>query len=193
MAKNILMIVGDFSEDYEVMVPYQALLMIGHIVHAVCPNKKSGEKIATAVHDFVDEHQTYLERQGHNFTLTYDFDKVNLKDYHGLVLPGGRGSEYLRLNKTVIDYVEYFLKNDLPIAVICHGVQLLTPSPLIKGRNLACYPACQTEVKLAGANYQDKAADDVYIDKNIVSAVAWPGHPKWIRAFLELLGTSIKL
>jgi protease I len=189
--KNILMIVGDYSEDYEVMVPFQLLSMVGHNVHAVCPNKKSGEKIATAIHDFIDGSQTYIELKGHHFQLNKTFDEVNLKDYHGLVLPGGRGAEYLRLDKKVLDYVEYFFKNNLPVAAVCHGVQILTPIESIKGRNMTGYPACQTEVKLSGSTYQEVAVDDCYVDGNLVTAVAWPGHPKWLAAFLKLLGTGI--
>ena len=184
------MIVGDFTEDYEVMVPFQALTMVGHNVHTVCPGKKSGEQIATAIHDFEKGLQTYLERRGHNFTLNYDFDQINLSDYHGLILPGGRGSEYLRLNDRVIEITEYFLKNNLPLGAICHGIQILTPCSLIKGRKVTCYPTCQTEVKLSGGIFEEKDYGDVTVDGNLITAVAWPGHPKWLSEFLKVLGTS---
>ena len=190
-AKNILMIVGDYSEDYEVMVPFQALLMVGHNVHAVCPNKKSGEKIATAVHDFVDGCQTYIELKGHYFALNKTFDEVKLEDYDGLVLPGGRGAEYLRLDKKVLEYTEHFFTKNLPVAVVCHGIQIISAIESIKGRNVTCYPACQTEVKLSGSTYKEVGVDECVVDGNLVTAVAWPGHPKWLAAFLKLLGTGI--
>ena len=51
MSKKILMLVGDYAEDYETMVPFQALQMIGHQVDAVCPDKPKGDYIMTAIHD----------------------------------------------------------------------------------------------------------------------------------------------
>ena len=193
MAKNILVLVGDFTEDYEIMVPYQMLVMIGHNVDVVCPNKKKGDKIQTAVHDFSAEHQTYTEKLGHMFALNKTFDEVNPADYQGLVIPGGRGCEYIKLNPKVVEIAEYFLKNQLPIAAICHGVELLTECPSMKGRKSTCYFTVQNSLKLTGNTYIEKEVDDIVIDGNLVTGVAWPAHPKWIRAFLELLGTKISL
>ena len=189
VAKNILMIVGDFSEDYEVMVPYQALLMIGHNIHTVCPNKKSGDKINTAVHDF-EGHQTYTEKLGHLFALNYNFDDVNVYNYDALIIPGGRACEYLRLDKRVLEICEFFLKNNKPLASICHGLQILICCPSFKNRIVTSYPACSPEVNLAGGIYKEVGVDEAVVDGNLVTAVAWPGHPKWLRAFLNILGTS---
>src|SRR6185503_10859611 len=117
--KKILMLVGDFVEDYEVMVPFQALLMVGHTVHAVCPGKKAGEKVRTAVHDFEGD-QTYSEKRGHDFTLNARFDAIDTARYAGLIIPGGRAPEYLRLNADVLRIVREFAEADKPIAAICH-------------------------------------------------------------------------
>ena len=97
MSKSILMIVGDFAEDYETMVPFQMLDLTGHEVHAVCPEKEAGDTIKTAIHDFEGD-QTYTEKPGHNFALNATFDEVDAADYDALCLPGGRAPEYLRLN-----------------------------------------------------------------------------------------------
>src|SRR2546427_9869211 len=123
-AKKILMLVGDFVEDYEVMVPFQALLMVGHTVHAVCPNKKAGERVRTAVHDFEGD-QTYSEKPGHNFTLNATFSEVKAADYDALWIPGGRAPEYLRLNEQVVQIVRHFAETNKPIAAICHATPLL--------------------------------------------------------------------
>jgi len=180
------MIVGDFVEDYEVMVPFQAIQIFDHEIHAVCPNKKKGDYIKTAIHDFEGD-QTYTENSGHRFCLNYDFDSVKVEDYDGIIIPGGRAPEYLRLNENVIKMTSYFIKNNKPIAAICHGVQILTATNELKGRTLTCYPACLTELKLTGAEYADIALEDAYVDNNIVTAKAWPAHTNWIKKFLEIL------
>jgi protease I len=190
MSRNILMLVGDFAEDYEVMVPFQALLAVGHTVHAVCPGKKAGEKIRTAIHDFEGD-QTYTEKRGHDFTLNAAFDDAKPESYDALVIAGGRAPEYLRLDERVLDVVRHFFKEDKPVAAICHGAQILTAAGVVKGRKVSAYPAVGPEVKLAGAQYADVAIDQAVIDGNLVTAPAWPAHPAWLAKFFEVLGTRV--
>jgi protease I len=190
-AKRILMLVGDFVEDYEVMVPFQALQMVGHTVHAVCPNKKSGDKVRTAVHDFEGD-QTYSEKPGHNFALNATFESVKASDYDALVIPGGRAPEYLRLNEAVLQTVRHFAEANKPIAAICHGAQLLAAAEVLVGKRCSAYPACAPEVKRAGGHYVELAADEAVTDGNLVTAPAWPAHPRWLAEFLKLLGTKIE-
>lgn len=185
MAK-ILMITGDFTEDYETMVPFQILLAAGHKVDAVCPDKASGETIATAIHDF-EGHQTYTEKPGHNFTLNATFDEIVVQEYDGLVIPGGRAPEYLRLNSRVIEMVQYFFNNKKPVAAICHGAQLLVAAEVLKDRKCSAYPACSPEVKAAGAQYADIEMDQAITDGNLVTAPAWPANPAWMAQFMALL------
>ena len=190
MAKKILMLVGDYCEDYEVMVPFQALQMVGHEVHAVCPGKRKGEKIRTAIHDFEGD-QTYSEKRGHDFALNATFDDVRLEDYDALLNAGGRGPEYIRLNGKVIESVQYFAKSDKPIAAICHGAQVLTAANVVKGRKVSAYPAVAPEVRAAGGQYAEIALDAAITDGKLVTAPAWPAHPKWLAQFLAVLGTKI--
>ena len=189
-AKKILMITGDFTEDYETMVPFQALLMVGHTVHAACPGKKAGEQVLTAVHDFEGD-QTYSEKPGHNFTLNAEFDTLRAEDYDALVIPGGRAPEYLRLNPKVIAAVQHFATAKKPIAAICHGAQLLAAAGVLAGRSCSAYPACGPEVKAAGGSYADIPVDKAHVDGNLVTAPAWPAHPDWLAKFLAVLGTRI--
>ncbi|MEX0794592.1 MAG: DJ-1/PfpI family protein [Pirellulaceae bacterium] len=191
-AKKILMIVGDFVEDYEVMVPFQMLQMVGHQVHAVCPDKQAGQTIATAIHDF-EGHQTYSEKRGHNFQLNASFDEVDPDTYDALVIPGGRAPEYLRLNQRVLDIVRAFESAKKPIAAVCHGPQLLATAGVLKGKGCSAYPAVGPEVTAAGGTYIEASEnfDNAHIDGNLVTAPAWPAHPKWIKAFLDVLGTQI--
>jgi len=191
-AKKILMLVGDFVEDYEVMVPFQALQMVGHTVHAICPEKKAGEQVRTAVHDFEGD-QTYSEKPGHNFTLNAAFDVIKASEYDALVIPGGRAPEYLRLNKKVVSIVQHFAESGKPIAAICHGLQLLATAGALKGKSCTAYPACGPDVNAAGGNYVLIDVDKTYVDGNLVTAPAWPAHPQWLAKFLELLGTKIEL
>ncbi len=191
-AKRILMLVGDYAEDYEVMVPFQALLMVGHQVEAVCPGKKKGDRCPLAIHDF-DGDQTYLERPGHKFTLNADFDSVKPDAYDALVIPGGRAPEYLRLNPRVIEIVQAFDRAKKPIAAICHGPQLLATAGVLKGRSCSAYPAVSPEVTLAGGMATSTPIDGVHVDGNLISAPAWPAHPAWLAAFLKALGTRIEL
>ena len=188
--KKILMICGDYCEDYETMVPFQALLMVGHTVHAACPGKKAGEQVRTAIHDFEGD-QTYSEKPGHNFTLNATFNHIKAEDYDALVIPGGRGPEYLRTYPAVVAAVRHFFDANKPVAAVCHGAQLLAGAGVLKGRTCSAYPACRAEVELAGGTYADIAVDQAHTDGNLVSAPAWPAHPAWIAQFLTVLGTRI--
>lgn len=190
-AKKILMLVGDFVEDYEVMVPFQALQMVGHRVDAVCPGKKAGESVRTAVHDFEGD-QTYSEKPGHGFKLNATFTEVRPEAYDALVIPGGRAPEYLRVNEQVLQVVRHFAERGKPMAVICHGVQLLTAAGLVSGRSCSCYPACAPEVKSGGGRWMDVGFEKAHVDGNLVTAAAWPAHPDWLARFLEVLGTKIQ-
>ncbi|MGG4603439.1 DJ-1/PfpI family protein [Paenalcaligenes sp. Me131] len=192
MAKKILMLCGDYCEDYETMVPFQTLQAVGHRVDAVCPGKKKGESIATAIHDFEGE-QTYSEKRGHNFVLNADFDAIQAADYDALVIPGGRGPEYLRLNPQVIAIVQHFFVEDKPVAAVCHGAQLLAAAKVLNGRTCSAYPACRPDVELAGGRYADIAVNAAITEGNLVTAPAWPAHPEWLAQFLKLLGTKITL
>lgn len=190
-AKKILMIVGDFVEDYETMVPFQALKMVGHTVHAICPAKRAGDWVHTAIHDF-DGAQTYSEKPGHRFTVNRDFDDVQPEDYDALVIPGGRAPEYLRLNQRVLDIVNHFMSAGKPVAAICHGLQILSAAGCVSGRACAAYPAVGPEVNAAGGAYVDIDIDAAHVDGNLVTAPAWPAHPAWLAKFLEVLGTRIE-
>jgi protease I len=190
-AKKILMLVGDFVEDYEVMVPFQALQMVGHTVHAVCPGKKAGDKVRTAIHDFEGD-QTYSEKPGHNFTLNATFAEVRPEDYDALVIPGGRAPEYLRLEMQVLAAVRHFTEARKPIASICHGAQLLAAAGAVKGRACSAYPAVGPEVTASGGRYVELAMDAAHVEGNLVTAPAWPAHPQWLARFLEVLGTRIQ-
>lgn len=192
-AKKILFIVGDFVEDYEIMVPFQMLQMVGHICHAVSPGKGPGEAVATAIHDF-EGHQTYTEKPGHNFALNADFESIRGEDYDALVLPGGRAPEYLRLDQKVIDLTQHFAAENKPIAAVCHGPQILAAAGVLKDRACSCYPAVSAEVIVGGGNYVDASEtfDNAHTDGNLVTAPAWPAHPAWMRQFLQLLGSTIE-
>jgi protease I len=190
--KKILMLVGDYVEDYEVMVPFQALLMAGYTVHAVCPDKKAGEVIRTSIHDFEGD-QTYSEKRGHNFELNATFDEVKEKDYDALVIPGGRAPEYIRLNKKVLKIVQHFDKEKKPIAAICHGPQVLVAAGILKDRKCTAYPAVAPDIEVAGGKYISVDMDKAHVDGNLVTAPAWPAHPQWLAKFLKVLGAQIKI
>jgi protease I len=191
MARKILMLVGDYVEDYEVMVPFQALQMVGFEVHAVCPGKRAGQKVRTAVHDFEGD-QTYSEKPGHNFTLNYSFDEVNVADYAALVVSGGRAPEYIRREPKVLEMVRHFFEANKPVAAICHGLQVLTAAGVLQGRTATAYPAVGPELTLAGARFEEVPADKAVVDGNLVTAPAWPAHPEWLAKFLQVLGVRIE-
>jgi protease I len=190
--KSILMLVGDYVEDYEVMVPFQALSMVGHTVHAVCPGKKAGESVRTAIHDFEGD-QTYSEKRGHNFSLNAAFDEVKPETYDALVIPGGRAPEYIRLNPRVLEMVRHFAGAKKPIAAICHGAQVLAAAGVLEGKKCSAYPACAPDVNRAGGTYVDVAMSEAIVDSNLVTGPAWPAHPAWLAKFLGVLGTRIEL
>lgn len=189
-ARKILMLVGDYVEDYETMVPFQALSMLGHTVHAVCPGKAAGEAVRTAIHDFEGD-QTYSEKRGHDFALNASFDDVRPEDYDALVVPGGRAPEYLRLDEHVLELTRHFFEHDKPVAALCHGLQILATAGVLAGRRCTAYPAVGPEVTAAGGTYEQIPVDAAMTDGNLVSAPAWPAHPAWLAQFLEVLGTRV--
>jgi protease I len=190
MPKKILMLVGDYGEDYEIMVPFQALQMVGHSVHAACPDKSAGESIRTAIHDFEGD-QTYSEKRGHNFELNATFADVKAEDYDALVIPGGRGPEYIRLNDKVLDIVRHFFDANKPVAALCHGPQVLVAAGVVKGRKLTAYPAVGPDVTVGGGEFVSVPVTKAVTDGNLVTAPAWPAHPEWLSQFLKVLGTKI--
>lgn len=192
MTKQILMLVGDYAEDYETMVPFQFLTALGYDVHAVCPDKIEGDHIATAIHDFEGE-QTYSEKRGHNFTINYNFENVQPEQYVGLVIPGGRAPEYLRMNARVIAIVQAFDQAKKPIAAVCHGAQILAAADVLKGKTCSAYPACAAEVKLAGGTFADISVTDAVTDGHLITAPAWPAHPEWLAQFIKALGATVQL
>jgi len=190
--KSILMLIGDYVEDYEVMVPFQALRMVGHTVHAVCPGKKSGESVRTAIHDFEGD-QTYSEKRGHNFALNATFDEIKPESYDALIIPGGRAVEYIRLNPRVLEIVRHFANAKKPVAAICHAAQLLAAAGVLKGRKCSAYPACAPDVTIAGGTYADIAMDEAIVDGNLVTAPAWPALHAWLAKFLVVLEAKLEL
>ena len=190
--KSILVLAGDYVEDYELMVPVQTLQAVGYRVDVVCPDKKSGNQIRTAIHDFEGD-QTYSEKRGHNFTLNATFADIDESTYDGLLVPGGRAPEYLRLNGRVLEIVKHFADNQKPIAAICHALQLLATADVLQGRKCTAYPACGPEVTAAGGEYVEIPVDGVHIDGNLVTAPAWPAHPAWLSAFMKVMGAEIQL
>lgn len=191
-SKRLLMLAGDLVEDYEIMVPFQALQFVGYEIDVVCPGKKAGDRVRTAIHDFEGD-QTYSEKPGHNFVLNATFAEVQVSSYAALVIPGGRAPEYLRLNEQVLEIVRSFVKDQKPIAAICHGVQILTAANVVKGRRCTAYPACGPEVTLGGGQYVAVPVDQAYVDGNLVTAPAWPAHPAWLREFTKVLGAKFDL
>ena len=192
MAKKVLLLCGDFTEDYETMVPFQAMSMLGYQVDAVCPDKKAGDVVATAVHDFLGD-QTYAELRGHNFALTADFDAVKTEDYEGLFITGGRAPEYIRLNARVLEIVRELFAANKPVAAICHGPQVLTAAGVLAGYKATAYPAVGPDITLAGGTYVAAGMDEAVVDRNLVTSPAWPGNTAIVRELVKLMGAKIEI
>jgi protease I len=190
--KKILMLVGEFTEEYEIFVYQQAMEAVGHTVHVVCPDKKAGDIIATSLHDF-EGHQTYTEKMGHYFQINKSFDEVKLDQYHAVYAAGGRGPEYIRTDKRVQAMVRHFHEAKKPIFTICHGVQILIAvDGVVRGKKVAALAACEPEVTLAGGTYIDLSPTDAYVDGTMVSAKGWTALAAFIRECLKVLGTEIR-
>ena len=190
--KKILILAGDYVEDYELKVAAEALMMVGHTVHTVCPGKKAGEFIPTSIHDFEGD-QTYTEKRGHNFALTATFDQVKAEDYDALYIPGGRAPEYIRMNQRVLDMVRFFASSKKKVlAAICHGPQVLAAAGVLKGKKCSAYPATAPDVTLAGGTYVEVPMDQSVVDGNLISGPAWPALHSFLGNLLTALGTKIE-
>ena len=191
MAKKVLLLCGDFTEDYETMVPFQALSVLGYQVDAVCPDKKAGDKLTLSVYR-ISTGKT-LNITGHNFALTADFDAVDTADYEGLFITGGRAPEYIRLNERVLEIVREFFAANKPVAAICHGPQVLTAAGVLSGYKATAYPAVGPDITLAGGEYVPVNVDEAVVDKNLVTSPAWPGDTAIVREFVKLMGAKIEI
>lgn len=189
MAKKILLLTGDCAEDYEVKVPQQALMMLGYHVDVAAPNKNAGDMLQLVVHDFTGL-DTYIELTGHRIGVDIAAKDANVQDYVGLVVPGGRAPEYVRMYGEAVRLVQDFFAAGKPVAAICHGTQLLAPAKVLQGKTVTSYPACAAECRLAGAEWKN---EPVVVSGNLVTAQAWPDHPGWLRAFVDLLGAKISI
>jgi protease I len=189
--KKILMLTGEFTEEYEIFVFQQAMEAVGHTVHVICPDKKAGDVIATSLHDF-EGHQTYTEKFGHNFVINKTFSEVEPEQYHAVYCAGGRGPEYIRTDKRIQAIVRHFHEAKKPIFTICHGVQILVAvDGVVRGKKVAALGACEPEVTLAGGTYIDLSPTEAYVDGNMVSAKGWTALATFMRECLKVLGTEI--
>ncbi|RRH69278.1 DJ-1/PfpI family protein [Falsigemmobacter faecalis] len=190
-AKSILMLCGEFTEEYEIFVFQQGMEAVGHTVHVVCPDKKKGEMIQTSLHDF-EGHQTYIERFGHLAEINKTFSEINPDDYDAVYCAGGRGPEYIRTDKRIQALVRHFHEAQKPIFTICHGVQILIAvDGVVRGKRVAALGACEPEVTLAGGTYVDVLPHEAIVDGTMVSAKGWTGLAAFMRECLKVLGTEI--
>ncbi|MDB5665652.1 DJ-1/PfpI family protein [Cypionkella sp.] len=189
--KKILMLCGEFTEEYEIFVFQQGMEAVGHTVHVICPDKKKGERIQSSLHDF-EGHQTYIERFGHLIEINKTFSEVVLDDYDAVYCAGGRGPEYIRTDKRIQAMVRHFHDTQKPIFTICHGVQILVAvDGVIRGKKVAALGACEPEVILAGGTYIDVNPYEAYVDGTMVSAKGWTGLGAFMRECMKVLGTQI--
>ncbi|XP_031266171.1 protein DJ-1 homolog D-like [Pistacia vera] len=189
--KSVLLLCGDYMEDYEAMVPFQALLAYGVSVHAVCPGKKAGDVCRTAVHE-VSGHQTYSESRGHNFALNATFGEIEFSAYDGLIIPGGRAPEYLAMDESVLDLVRKFSISGKPIASICHGQLILAAAGTVKGQKCTAYPPVKPALIDAGASWvEPETLAACVVDGNLITGATYEGHPEFIRLFVKALGGTI--
>lgn len=180
MAK-VLLLTGDAAESLEVLYPYQRLLEEGYEVHIAAPSKK---RLQFVVHDFVEGYDTYTEKPGYTWPADLAFADVDPSEYVALVIPGGRAPEYIRNNPDCQRIVRHFFGESKPVAQLCHAPLALAAAGVLGGRRTAAYPALAPDVQAAGAEFVDSEA---VVDGNMVSARAWPDHPAWMRAFVQLL------
>lgn len=190
--KKILMLCGEFTEEYEIFVYQQAMEAVGHTVHVVCPDKRAGDTIATSLHDF-EGHQTYTEKPGHAVLINKTFAEIRGDDYHAVYCPGGRGPEYIRTDKRIQTLVRHFHETRKPIFTICHGVQILVAvDGVVRGKRVGALAACEPEVTLAGGIYVDLSPTEALVDGTMVSGKGWTALAAFIRECLNVLGTEIR-
>ncbi|MBI8989207.1 DJ-1/PfpI family protein [Corynebacterium meridianum] len=183
MSKKILIITGDGGETLEVLYPYERLREAGYT--PVVAAQSTDRKIQLVVHDFADDFDTYTEKLAHMWPADVAIDDVDPAEYAGLIIPGGRAPEYLRLNENVLNIVRAFFDADKPVAATCHGPLILARAGVLDGRECAAFGMCEPDVTDAGATYVDAA--DV-TSGNLVTARAWNDNGPWMGAFLKLLG-----
>ncbi|GHJ40034.1 DJ-1/PfpI family protein [Streptomyces sp. TS71-3] len=181
MTVKILLVTGDAAESLEVMYPYQRLSEEGYEVVIAAPARK---KLRFVVHDFEDGFDTYTEKPGYTWPADAAFEEVDPEEYAALVIPGGRAPEYLRGDANLKRIVEHFFTAGKPVAQICHGPQITAAAGVLSGRRTSAYPALEPDVRIAGAQFED---GDAVVDGMLVSARAWPDHPGWMRAFVDVL------
>ena len=190
--KKVLMLIGEYSEEYEIYVVEQALEALGHEVDIICPETKAGQMVRTSVHDFGPGVMTWTEHLGHNIEVNVDFDAVDTADYDAVYVAGGRGPEYIRTYPRIREIVREFHRDNKPIAAICHGLQVLVAVPeVIAGKRVAGLFTVEPEVALTDATYVKIGGKDALRDGNLVTAEGWTALAAFIREFIALLGTEV--
>jgi protease I len=182
MSKKVLILAGDAVEALEIYYPYYRCLEAGYEVTIAAPSAK---KLQTVVHDFVEGMDTYIERPAYGLGADEAFENIKPESYDGLIIPGGRAPEYIRLNEHVPGIVKHFFDEGKPIAAVCHAAQIFAAIPdILKGRELTAYIACKPEVLAGGGKYIE---ENLHVDANLVSGHAWPDLPGLMREFVSLL------
>jgi len=179
MTKKILLLAGDAVEALEIYYPYFRCLEEGYNVTIAAPSKK---KVQTVVHDFIGW-DTYTESKGYLIEAHLCFEDVNPEGYDGLIIPGGRAPEYIRLNQNVPKIVAHFFEANKPVAAICHAALILTTvRQYLEGREMTAYIACKPDVEAAGATYIE---EPLHVQGNLISGHAWPDLPGFMKEFIK--------
>lgn len=180
---RILIIGGDAVEALEIFYPYFRLREEGWDVDVAAPTRKT---LRTVVHDFEDW-ETYTEKPGYRFPwVSRSLAETDPAQYDGLVIPGGRMPEYVRVvaEESLRKIVSHFMENRKPVAAICHGPLVLAAFGYVRGRRMTSYIAVKPEIVNSGGTWVD---EEVVVDDNLVTSRAWPDNPAWMREFIKLV------
>ena len=106
--------------------------------------------------------------KGDEFDVDATFADAQADDYDGLVLPGGVANpDALRTDEDAVAFIKGFFDNDLPVAAICHAPWSLVEADVVRGRTLTSWPSLQTDLRNAGATWQD---EEVVVDGKLVTS-----------------------
>jgi protease I len=178
---KVLLVIGDAAELFDTMYPLYRIREDDFQVVLAAPEKRVYHLVQ---HDTHPDWDITVESPGYKLAADIAFRDVRPEEYVGLVLSGGRAPEYLRYDPHLMEIVRWFFAKGLPVASVCHGIEIVAAAGIIQGREVTTVAKCRFDAEVCGARYVDRA---VVVSGNLVTARTWHDNHAWMREFMKLL------
>ena len=180
--------VGDATEVVDTLYPFFRLQEEGYEVVVAGPEKRQYHMVT---HEVPPEStigwDITQEGPGYHITANIAFRDIKPQEYAGLFLSGGRAPEYLRYDKDLIKTTRHFFQANKPVAVVCHGVEIVSAAGVLKGRKMTTVGKCELDITQVGGEYLNQP---MVVDGNLISCRTWHDYgTPFMKTFIKQLNT----